>query len=99
MQFAVAFHPKATRDVAEASDWYSQRSKRTSERFIFELDHVLHVISDHPELFETFGLGCRRALFRRFPYFVVYRFTAATIEVLAVAHAKRRPGFWRDRAG
>jgi len=34
---------------------------------------------------------------RRFPYRVVYVVLADTIDVIAVAHAKRRPGDWRRR--
>jgi toxin ParE1/3/4 len=33
----------------------------------------------------------------RFPYRVVYVVLGADIDVLAVAHAKRRPGYWRRR--
>lgn len=33
-----------------------------------------------------------------FPYDIVYRVTTADLEVLAVAHHRRRPGYWRRRA-
>ena len=41
--------------------------------------------------------GTRRALLGRFPYFVVYRERSRKIEIIAVAHAKRRPGYWARR--
>ena len=34
---------------------------------------------------------------RRFPYLIVYRVTASAIQVVAVAHARRRPGYWKTR--
>jgi plasmid stabilization system protein ParE len=39
----------------------------------------------------------RRLLLPRFPYHVVYRLSPAEIVVVAVAHAKRRPGYWKRR--
>jgi hypothetical protein len=32
-----------------------------------------------------------------FPYFVVFRELPSKIQIIAVAHAKRRPGYWRGR--
>jgi toxin ParE1/3/4 len=45
----------------------------------------------------TLCAGLRRYLFHRFPYMLVYRETGAVILVIAVAHARRRPGFWKER--
>lgn len=33
----------------------------------------------------------------KFPYVIVFRETATTVEVVAVAHEHRRPGYWRNR--
>lgn len=33
-----------------------------------------------------------------FPYRVVYFVEHEVLTIVAVAHAKRRPGYWRDRA-
>ena len=43
--------------------------------------------------------GRRRWLLTRFPFAVVYRVAADdSIRVLAVAHHRRRPGYWQARA-
>ena len=39
----------------------------------------------------------RRLIVSRFPYQVVYRLAPSEIVVLAVAHLKRRPNYWKDR--
>jgi toxin ParE1/3/4 len=39
----------------------------------------------------------RSAKVARFPYRVVYLVVGSNVDVLAVAHAKRRPEYWRDR--
>jgi toxin ParE1/3/4 len=41
--------------------------------------------------------GTRRFVLRRFPFTIVYREAAQGIEVIAVAHAKRRTAYWRGR--
>jgi hypothetical protein len=43
-------------------------------------------------------LPYRRHRVRRFPYLVFYAVAPEEIRVVAIAHAKRRPGYWRDRA-
>jgi hypothetical protein len=34
---------------------------------------------------------------RRYPYQVVYRIEGDKIVVIATAHAKRKPRYWKDR--
>jgi hypothetical protein len=36
-------------------------------------------------------------MLNRYPYFVVFRELPRKIQIIAVAHAKRRPGFWASR--
>jgi plasmid stabilization system protein ParE len=38
-----------------------------------------------------------RYLLKRYPFIIVYRIAADRIEIVAVAHGKRRPGYWRRR--
>lgn len=39
----------------------------------------------------------RRIGLERFPFHVVFREAAAGVQVLAVAHDRKRPGFWAGR--
>lgn len=39
--------------------------------------------------------GTRRFVLRRYPFVLVYRETKVEIRVLAVAHTRRKPGYWR----
>jgi hypothetical protein len=36
-------------------------------------------------------------MLKRYPYFVVFRELPRKIQIIAVAHAKRRPGYWTKR--
>jgi plasmid stabilization system protein ParE len=65
--------------------------------FLDELDRAMERIGDHPGQFPMYAFGARRLLLHRFPYLVVFRETAAGLEIVAVSHGRRRPGYWRDR--
>jgi plasmid stabilization system protein ParE len=36
-------------------------------------------------------------LFKRFPYYLIYRERDGAVEVVAVMHARRHPGYWHHR--
>ena len=40
----------------------------------------------------------KRVLVERFPYQVVYRLEMNEIAIVAIAHLKRRPGYWQHRS-
>src|SRR6266536_2627179 len=48
---------------------------------------------------ETVRFSPRRALARGFPYSVVYLDEPERVWIVAVMHAKRRLGYWRERLG
>lgn len=52
-----------------------------------------------PGMGATYEFGTRRIVLPRFPYSVVYEVHADHIVIVAVAHQRRRPGYWRDRWG
>jgi len=93
----VVFDSAAFAEAEAAFEWYRQRSERAAARFLDELDRAIEQISSSPNRFPIFEFGTRRMLLRRFPYFVVFRETVTQLQVVAVAHGHRRPGYWRDR--
>lgn len=94
---AVELHPEAIEDIRGAREWYASRSELAAAGFFSEIEDGLRRIADGPEAWPAFLHGTRRFLLRRYPYSLVYRVKPSMIEVIAVAHSSRRPGFWRDR--
>ena len=92
----VRIHPAALEE-AHAADWYGRRSMRAAEMFLDELDRAIERIGDRPGQFPEYALGSRRMVLQRSPYLLVFRETVAGVEVIAVAHGRRCPGYWRDR--
>jgi hypothetical protein len=70
--------------------------------FLTEVERVLPLIGSSPAAFPRLldlpvHLAVRRALLPRFPYALVFMELGAETRILAVAHAKRRPGHWPNR--
>ena len=96
-EIPTGFHPEAADEAQAAVDWYAKRSIRAAQRFLEELEIAIAGIEQAPDRWPRFDGEARRVLLRRFPYLVIYRVLPDRIEILAVAHGRRRPGYWRDR--
>jgi plasmid stabilization system protein ParE len=94
---SVVFHPDAVEEAQAARQWYAARSQSAADSFLAELDHGIEAICLAPERWPLFVHGTRRYLFHRFPFQLVYRVMNDRIEVVAVAHGRRRPGYWKSR--
>ena len=93
----VEYVPEARREIEDALEWYFGRSLRAAEAFVRETDRAIAVIVRAPRVWPRFEAGTRRYVLRQFPYSIVYREKQAGIEVVAVAHHKRRPRYWQSR--
>lgn len=91
------FHPEAVREAQAARRWYADRDPAAAEAFMADLDHAVQAITRLPDAWPQFEAGTRRRLLRRFPYCLIYRRREELIEVVAVMHEKREPGYWRSR--
>lgn len=96
-QFAVEVHSPAADEIEAAQLWYRERNDIAASRFRNELERVVDLISERPESGASYIGKTRRVLLRRFPSFVVYRVLGDHVQIVAVAHARRRPGYWRER--
>jgi toxin ParE1/3/4 len=94
----VRFHQEAEREVDDASAYYEERREGLAREFISEVGYATAFIQEFP------GAGTpykktqfRFHVIRRFPYVLYYADLPDRIWVAAVAHGKRRPGYWRNR--
>ena len=93
----IRFHPDAVTEVEFALDWYARRSHRAAEWFEHEFETAVGLVAEAPARWPKFGNDARRVRLGRFPYFLIYRYNAGVVEVFALAHGRRRPGYWRER--
>ena|SRR3990172_11535647 len=102
MRKSVRVDPEAVEEMAAAMDWYDGERPGLGAEFFDEAREAIRSLERpgvecRPVLGVPSDLGAHRKLLRRFPYLVVFVELEAHIRVLAVAHAKRRPGYWLER--
>ena len=89
---------EAETEYTEALAWYAARSPRASTGFEAAFADVVGQIGQSPERFpECAEEGYRFATLSGYPYSLIYRIVEGVVQVIAVAHARRRPGYWANR--
>jgi plasmid stabilization system protein ParE len=91
-------HPGAEEDYLNSLAWYRDRNFSAAEKFDDAFWLAIHAVEDAPERWPVYFSHFRRYTLRRFPFSLVYRVETARTFVLAVAHGRRRPGYWMERA-
>jgi len=93
----IVFDPDARAEFLAAVKYYEKCRKGLGLRFRLavevEIEHILHM----PFRFRILRPPFRRCLVPQFPYSIVFSIEPEFILVIAVAHAKRKPGYWDDR--
>ena len=91
------FFEDALIEVEEDRAWYRKRSETAEAGFLRELDHAIQQVAVAPAQWPRYLVGTRRYVFPTYPFSLVYFIEDYVIRVVAVAHDKRRPGYWRQR--
>jgi plasmid stabilization system protein ParE len=86
-------------DLEETFNYYQSLRSGLGHEFIDEFRHAVERMLEHPNAWQPLDETYRRCRLHRFPYGVVYRYDAATedIVIVAVMHLSRQPGWWRNR--
>lgn len=90
----------ASDELTEAVRWYETRRPGLGAELFDAVVATIDLIERQPEI-GTAGYPdpqTRRALVVHFPYQVVYRLDQSEVVVVAVAHLKRRPEYWKHRS-
>ena len=90
------------KEIRAAIEWYESEREGLGRELWEQLQATVSLISEHPSVGSVVHRAkvrgvARRVPLRRFPYFVVYRERADYIELVALAHMSRRPGYWKSR--
>ena len=93
----ISYHPEAEAEIQSAAAWYASRSPAAAIGLANELDRVMEMLEQFPELQPLYDDRHRFAVLRRYPYSVVYRVEGDRIRVVAFAHSRRSTGYWQGR--
>ena len=91
------FHPTASEEIVETTAYYEGEVPGLGDRFLAEVERVVEVLCDQPNIGQSVGEELRRIILARFPYSLIYSIESERIWVIAVAHHRRRPGYWQER--
>ena len=92
------FHPEARGELVESAADYDSQQRGLGERFLSSVTDAIRCIQTHPKMYPLIDRQWRQCRVPRFPFGLIYRVTKRRIEIVAVMHLHRMPGYWKDRA-
>jgi len=92
-------HPQAAEEHKKQVAHYEAIQAGLGKRYHTEFQSVLASVCAAPTRFRMVAApDIRRAMFKVFHFDLVYREVDGVVQVLAIAHHRRQPGYWADRA-
>jgi toxin ParE1/3/4 len=92
------FHPAAESEHLEQVAYYELQRDGLGARYLAEVEGALQVICGAPHRYPLERApNIRRFGLKEFPYTLIFRESSGVVQVLAVAHHRRRPGYWLAR--
>jgi plasmid stabilization system protein ParE len=91
---------EAEDELTAAIDWYHERDPALAMELLVEVDRTLQAIAEHPFTGPVWrgDRPYRKKVLTRFPYAIFFRVEGESVIVDAIAHVRRRPGYWLERA-
>jgi len=93
----VVFLPEAEQELLESAVYYQSKASGLGVDYLSEVERAVKSIAESPNVWPILEGVLRRRLIRRFPFGILYRIEPNEIVIVAVAHLRRRPGYWRER--
>jgi len=97
MSRQLSVHEAAEAELNEAAEFYDFRSSGLGTAFIDEVQRAFEVILEFPEASPLTRGRVRKKGPIKFPYSLLYWVRPNEVRILAVAHQRRRPFYWRGR--
>ena len=89
-------HPEADTEFAAQVEYYEDQQPGLGQRFYSEVIGCLDWIAENPAL-PRLRQSYRRVNLKVFPFYIAYVVEGDLVWVLAIAHGRRRPGYWKER--
>lgn len=89
------FHPAAEAEYLESIAYFELKRPGLGALFLTEFEKLMALVCETPRRYRVERQPDVRLIrMDRFPYSVLYRETSGNVQVLAVAHHRRRPNYW-----
>jgi plasmid stabilization system protein ParE len=93
----IIFRDDARAEFDDALAYYNERDPAVAAGFVLDYQKLETQLLQFPNVGALVARNGRRLIFSKYPYQLVYRVEGEEIVIYAVAHQKRRPGYWRKR--
>jgi len=93
----IKYHEAAEEELLHEIGYFERRAAGLGRRFLAEILRAEQLISQFPDSTEEIRPGIRRCVLRKFRYSLIYSQETDGLLILAVAHHRRRPGYWLGR--
>jgi toxin ParE1/3/4 len=93
----IDLHPAALEELKSAIAWYLDRNETAAVNFVAEIDQAVELVVAPPQRWPKGLHGTRKFVIQRHPYAIIYRERESDIQILAIAHGPKRPGYWKKR--
>jgi hypothetical protein len=84
-------------ELEEAATWYSEISKELSTDLVSKYIDGQRRIQEKPLARQELKGGYRKINLKRFPFKIVYKVFDEEIIIVAFAHHKQMPHYWKTR--
>jgi plasmid stabilization system protein ParE len=91
------FHPQAEAELNAEADYYDGKHEGLGSDFLEEVRRAALAAARNPDHGSPYSRHTRRRRLKRFPHWLVYVPSPKGVEVIAIAHPSRRPGYWVGR--
>lgn len=94
----LVLHSDAIAELDGAVGYYQDQRPGLGLDFLSTVERALSKIQQHPEFGTPYKIrGLRRYVLQRFPFLIFYAELEDCIWIMAIAHSKRKPDYWRKR--
>jgi toxin ParE1/3/4 len=87
----------AAHELAAARDFYDTNRPGYGSLFADAVDHAFGLLAEYPLIGKEVRHRVRRLALHDWPYAIIYFVRDDAIVIIAIAHHRRRPDYWRTR--
>ena len=92
------FHPAAETEHLETVAYYETKKPGLGAIYLAEFEQVIDTVCQSPYRYPVeMEPDIRRNRMKKFPFTLLYRESSGDVQILAVAHFRRRPQYWFGR--
>ena len=93
------FLTEADEEFREATRYYEREARGLGLAFVIAVHRAVGELQLHPQSCPEVRPGLRKKIIKRFPYSLIFSLDADALILVAVAHQKQRPNYWKARIG